>query len=177
MHANTCQYVQIRTNTDEYTAKLRNSLSNAPCPLGRARGRGRYILLARAINNKPFQCSNGRNSPQWRRSGARVEQGDSLKFCAHSRSLISAHLWYKKDLDHQRSSNFLARFVARFFPRYFPFAKHFQPCSPIAYWHFVADLPTFQSPSSRPWEHRSAYGWLAPRILGAEHVQRLQPAR
>ena len=32
-----------------------NSLSNFPCPLGRARGRGRYNLLARAINNKPFQ--------------------------------------------------------------------------------------------------------------------------
>ena len=26
-------------------ARVRNSLSNSPCPLGRARGRGRYILL------------------------------------------------------------------------------------------------------------------------------------
>ena len=51
MHANTCQYVQIRTNTDEYTAKLRNSLSNAPCPLGRARGRG-LIYSARTSNKQ-----------------------------------------------------------------------------------------------------------------------------
>ena len=58
----------------------RNSLSNSPCPLGRARGRGRYNLLARAINNKPFQGSNGRISPQWRRSAARVEQVDLFKF-------------------------------------------------------------------------------------------------
>ena len=52
----------------------RNSLSNSPCPLVRARGRGRYILLARAINNKPFQCSDGCDSPQRRRTAARVEQ-------------------------------------------------------------------------------------------------------
>ena len=39
----------------------RNGLSNSPRPLGRARGRGQYFLLARAIKNlnKPFQCSNG----------------------------------------------------------------------------------------------------------------------
>ena len=45
------------------TVPLRNSLSNSPCP-GRARGRGRYILLARAIKNKPFQCSDGCDSEQ-----------------------------------------------------------------------------------------------------------------
>ena len=72
----------------------RNSLSNSPCPLGRARGRGRYILLARAINNKPFQCSNGRDSPQRRRTAARAEQGDLFKFYARSRSVISAQFWY-----------------------------------------------------------------------------------
>ena len=55
---------------------VRNSLSNSPCPLGRARGRGRYILLARAIKNKPFQCSDGCDSQQRRRTAARVEQGD-----------------------------------------------------------------------------------------------------
>ena len=72
---------------------FRNSLSNSPCPLGSAGGRSRYILLARAINNKPFQCSNGRDSPQRRRTAARVAQGDLFKFYARSRSLISAHLW------------------------------------------------------------------------------------
>ena len=56
------------------TLSQRNNfkLSNSPCPLGRSPGRGRYNLLARAINNKP-QCSNVRSSPQWRRSAARVE--------------------------------------------------------------------------------------------------------
>ena len=49
--------------------------------------------LWRVINNKLFQCSNGRDSPQRRRSAARVEQGDLFKFYARSRSLISAHLW------------------------------------------------------------------------------------
>ena len=70
------------------------------------------------------------------RSGSaqpRVEQGDVFKFYPHSRSVIPAHLWYKKDLKHRRSRNFLARLVARFFPRYIPFAEHFKPCSPIAY--------------------------------------------
>ena len=67
----------------------RNSLSNSPCPLGSARGRGRYNLLARAINNKPFQCSDRRKSPQRRCSAARVEQGDLFNFYARSRSLIS----------------------------------------------------------------------------------------
>ena len=59
-----------------------NSLSNSPCPLGRARGRGRYNLLARAINNKPFQCNlnDGRNSSQRRHSAARVEQGNKKIF-------------------------------------------------------------------------------------------------
>ena len=70
----------------------RNSLSNSPCPLGSARGRCRYNLLARAMNNKPFQCSDERNSSQRRRSAARVEQGDMFKFYALSRSLISARL-------------------------------------------------------------------------------------
>ena len=58
----------------------RNSLSNYPCPLSRARGRGRSILLARAIDNKPFQCSDGCNSPQRRRTAVRVEQGEMFKF-------------------------------------------------------------------------------------------------
>ena len=43
---------------------------------------------------------------------------------------------------------------------------------------FVADSPTVQSTSSRPWEHRSAYGLSVPRIVGAEHIQlddRLRP--
>ena len=71
----------------------RNTLSNSPCPLGRARRRCRYNLLARAINKKPFQCSDGRNSPERRRSAARVEQGDLFKFYARSRSLISAQFW------------------------------------------------------------------------------------
>ena len=44
-------------------------------PSGRARGRGRYTLLARAIKNKPFQCSDGRDSPQRRHTAARVERG------------------------------------------------------------------------------------------------------
>ena len=51
--------------------------------------------LSRAINHKPFQCSVGRNSPQRRRSAARVEQGDLFKFYAHWRSLISAHLSWR----------------------------------------------------------------------------------
>ena len=38
------------------TQATRNSLSNSPCPLGRSRGRCRYI------NNKPFQCSDGCDS-------------------------------------------------------------------------------------------------------------------
>ena len=62
---------------------VRNSLSISPCPLGRARRCGRYILLARAIKNKPFQYSNGRDSPQLHRTAARVEQGDLFKFYAH----------------------------------------------------------------------------------------------
>ena len=56
-------------------------------------GRGRYNLLEQAINNKPFQCSDGRDSPLLRRTAARVEQGDLFKFYARSRLLISAHLW------------------------------------------------------------------------------------
>ena len=70
------------SNSSAVSLLRRNSLSNSPCPLGRARGRGRYNLLARAIKNKPFQCSNGRDSPQRRRTAARVEQGDFFKFYA-----------------------------------------------------------------------------------------------
>ena len=73
----------------------RNSLSNSPCPLGRARGRGRYNLLARAINNKPFQCSDGRNSLQRRRTAARVRFRTNKGICsnftlrvAHARSFL-----------------------------------------------------------------------------------------
>ena len=47
-----------------WVAIPRNSLSDSPCPLGSARGRSRYNLLSLAIKNKPFQCSNGRNSQQ-----------------------------------------------------------------------------------------------------------------
>ena len=36
------------------------------------------VICSHAIKNKPFQCSDGRNSPQRRRSAARVEQGDFL---------------------------------------------------------------------------------------------------
>ena len=39
-----------------------NSLSYSPHPLGSALGHGgaaRYNQLSQAINNKPFQCSNG----------------------------------------------------------------------------------------------------------------------
>ena len=54
----------------------RNSLSNSPCRLGRAPGRPIYS----ARTNKPFQCSDGRDSPQRRRAAARVEQGDFFFF-------------------------------------------------------------------------------------------------
>ena len=37
-------------------------------------GPARYNQLSRAINNKPFQCSDGCDSRQRRRSAARVEQ-------------------------------------------------------------------------------------------------------
>ena len=74
---------------------LCNSLSNSPCPLGvmvrpvagrniklgLARRRGRYNLLARAINNKPLQCSDGRNS----RSGPGAAQGELLKMLRPAR--------------------------------------------------------------------------------------------
>ena len=77
---------------------MRNSLSNfrAPCPLGSAFwawGAAQYTSNqpAQAINNKPFQCSNGCDSPHRRRSAARVEQEDFFKFYACSRWLISAH--------------------------------------------------------------------------------------
>ena len=58
-----------------------NSLSNSPCPLGRIRGAARYNQPARAINKKPFKCSDGRNSesPERRRSTARAELGELLK--------------------------------------------------------------------------------------------------
>ena len=55
------------------------------CPLGRARGSDRYNLLARAIDNKPFQCSDGFNPPQRQHSAARVEQGDLLFIARASR--------------------------------------------------------------------------------------------
>ena len=38
--------------------------------------------------NKPFQCSYGRNSPQRRRSAARVEQGDLFKFYEAQREIL-----------------------------------------------------------------------------------------
>ena len=42
----------------------RNSLSNFPCPLGRARGSGRYNLLARAINIKFYGIDRLRSAPR-----------------------------------------------------------------------------------------------------------------
>ena len=78
-----CSQTQPRQQPD--------SLSNSPCPLGRARGRGRYNLLARAINNKPFQCSDGRISPQRRCAAAREGQGDLFKFYG-SGSVVA--LWH-----------------------------------------------------------------------------------
>ena len=71
----------------------RNSLSDSPCPLGRARGCGRYNLLARAIKNKPFQYSDGRTSSQRRRSAARVEQGDLFKFSESKLSNSDSGPW------------------------------------------------------------------------------------
>ena len=58
----------------ERNASMRNSLSNIPCPLpGATHGSAaRYNQLSRAIKSKPFQCSNGRDSPLWRRSGSAV---------------------------------------------------------------------------------------------------------
>ena len=59
-------------------------LSNSPCPLGAAR----YNQLSQAINNRPFEC---RNSPQLRRSAARVEQGELIRFyarCHHERKTL-----------------------------------------------------------------------------------------
>ena len=52
------------------------SLSNFPCPLPGAAPEGAawYNQLWRVINNKPFQFSNGRDSPRQRRTAARVEQ-------------------------------------------------------------------------------------------------------
>ena len=57
--------------------------------MGRARGRGRYNLLARAINNKPFQCRDGRDSLQRCCTAGRVERGPGIcsNFTlAHARS-------------------------------------------------------------------------------------------
>ena len=54
---------------------------------------GKYIP-PEVPENKPFQCSDGRNSLRRRRSAARVEQGDLFKFYARSRSLISAQFWH-----------------------------------------------------------------------------------
>ena len=57
------------------------------------------ICLPEQQTTNFFHCSDGRDSQQLRpvrRSAARVEQGDLFKFYCHSRSLISAHLWYLK---------------------------------------------------------------------------------
>ena len=82
-------YVRIHVNEFMYEfmkiyaiQKQRNSLSNSPCPLGRARGRGRYILLARAIKNKPFKKKKRYSCPVPRvpmatirpRSNAKIQQ-------------------------------------------------------------------------------------------------------
>ena len=48
-------------------------------------GAARYNQLWRAINNKPFQCSEGCHSQQRRHTAAQVEQGDLFKFYASSR--------------------------------------------------------------------------------------------
>ena len=60
--------------------------------------------------------------------------------------------------------------MARFFPQYI-LAEHFQPCSLIAYWHsslMIRRLSSpIRSPSSRQWEHLSAYGWPLPLITSS----------
>ena len=80
------------------SATVTPSLERFPVPSGprpratRRRGAARYNQLSRAMNNKPFQCSQGQNSPQRRRSAACVEQDDSFNFYARSRlRIISAH--------------------------------------------------------------------------------------
>ena len=50
-----------------------------PRALWAAPGSADDIILARAINSKPFQCSDRRKSPQLRCSATRVEQGDLFK--------------------------------------------------------------------------------------------------
>ena len=57
-------------------------------------GAAPYNQISRAINNKPFQCSYGRNYPhrRWSESAARVEHGDLLNFFARSVTLTLAHL-------------------------------------------------------------------------------------
>ena len=68
----------------------RNSLSNSralrAAPLGPGpEGAARYILsqLSRVINNKIFQCNDGRNSPLLRRSAAPVGLGGLFKFSSY----------------------------------------------------------------------------------------------
>ena len=77
---------------DSTKFELRNSLRIPRALWAASGGTAGYILLARAINNKPFQSSDGRNSPQRRRTATRVEQKDLLEYYTRSRSLISAHL-------------------------------------------------------------------------------------
>ena len=43
-------------------------------------GAARYNQILQVINNKPSQCSDGRDSPLLRGSAAREEQGDLFKF-------------------------------------------------------------------------------------------------
>ena len=53
-----------------------------------------YNQLWRVINNKPFQCSDGCDSPQQRRTAARVEQGDLFKFYEAQQSWFWCYISY-----------------------------------------------------------------------------------
>ena len=55
-----------------FPIQIRNSLSNSPCPLGRARGRGRCNLLAHACDSEFFQKKSGPFRPFW------MNRGDQL---------------------------------------------------------------------------------------------------
>ena len=79
----------LRLGATKRPAKPKHSLSN-PRALGAAPpGAARYNLPARAMDSKPFQCGDGRNPPQRRRSAARAEQEGLFKFTlARARSSL-----------------------------------------------------------------------------------------
>ena len=90
---------QIQLGGSSLNWRLAFASQHSSCPLGSARGcgPGSDIISSHERKNKPFKCSDGRHSPpQRRRPAVRVEQGESFKFYAPSRShwlIISAHLW------------------------------------------------------------------------------------